>query len=65
MPGTVKPAETDEPRCPVRPGALCSLCGPSASSPETCGLVYLVMTDPDLRAQLEQRRSESLASRGA
>ena len=55
-------AEADASLCPLRPGSSCSLCGPGASSPETCGLVYLVMTDPDLRAQLEQRRSQSLKS---
>jgi hypothetical protein len=41
-------------QCPVRPGDACMLCHPGASSPETCGLVYLVMTDPALRAELRE-----------
>ncbi|WP_173153063.1 DUF6767 domain-containing protein [Phytohabitans suffuscus] len=39
-----------EPRCPVRPGEPCLLCQPGATGPQDCGLVYLVMSDPDLRA---------------
>ena len=39
-----------EPRCPVRPGDRCSLCQPGATGPQDCGLVYLTMDDPDLRA---------------
>lgn len=44
--------------CPVRPGDCCRLCHPGASGPENCGLVYLVFTDPDLRAQLLRMRAE-------
>lgn len=48
-----------EPKCPLRPGEACTLCEPGASGPETCPAVYLVMTDPDLRAQwAELRRAE-------
>lgn len=42
------------PRCPIRPGEPCSLCVPGASGPHDCGLVYLVMSDPDLRDRLHQ-----------
>ena len=42
-------------RCPIRVGDPCSLCHPGASGPETCGLVYLVMCDPDLRDELLRR----------
>ena len=42
-------------RCPIRVGDPCSLCHPGASGPETCGLVYLVMCDPDLREELLRR----------
>jgi hypothetical protein len=41
--------------CPIRVGDSCSLCMPGARGPENCGLVYLVLSDPDLRAQLELR----------
>ncbi|WP_442933631.1 DUF6767 domain-containing protein [Micromonospora sp. CPCC 206060] len=43
-------SQRPEPRCPVRPGELCTLCQPSVSGPQDCGLVWLVMGDPDLRA---------------
>lgn len=39
--------------CPVRPGEACMLCQPGG--PESCGLVYLVMTDPVLRDELARR----------
>lgn len=45
----------DDVRCPIRVGDPCSLCHPGASGPETCGLVYLVMADPDLREELLRR----------
>ena len=44
-----------EPKCPVRPGDDCSLCLPGASGPQDCGLVYLVMSDPELRERVHQR----------
>lgn len=50
-----------EPRCPVRPEDRCSLCQPGATGPSDCGLVYLTMDDPELRAlyaqQLATRRA--------
>ncbi|MHB8273946.1 MAG: DUF6767 domain-containing protein [Dermatophilaceae bacterium] len=45
-----------EPKCPIRPGDACSLCVPGVSGPQDCGLVYLVMSDPDLRERLHQIR---------
>lgn len=36
-------------RCPLRPDDPCSLCQPGATGPQDCGLVYLVMDDPELR----------------
>jgi hypothetical protein len=41
---------------PLRPGDPCSLCVPGASGPQGCGLVYLVMSDLDLRERLHQMR---------
>ena len=51
------------PKCPVRPGDACSLCQPGAHGPEDYGLVWLVMSDPDLREQLAVLRREALAGR--
>ncbi|WP_432842389.1 DUF6767 domain-containing protein [Dactylosporangium sp. CA-092794] len=50
-----------EPRCPVRPGEPCTLCQPGATGPQDCGLVYLVMSDPELRAGIAAQRA---AARG-
>jgi hypothetical protein len=44
--------------CQVRLGEPCRLCVPGATGPQDCGLVYLVMTDPDLRAELARMRAE-------
>ncbi|KAB7742008.1 hypothetical protein GA707_17190 [Nostocoides sp. F2B08] len=44
--------------CPVRPGDHCTLCVPGATGPHDCGLVYLVMDDPDLATELATRRAE-------
>ena len=41
-------------KCPIRPGDSCSLCQPGATGPQDCGLVYLVMSDPDLREELHR-----------
>ena len=51
-----------EPRCPIRLGETCSLCVPGASGPEDCGLVYLVMQDEDLRAELARMRADPARS---
>ena len=45
------------PRCPIRWGEACSLCLPGATGPGDCGLVYLVMSDPELRERLHALRS--------
>jgi hypothetical protein len=41
-----------QPKCPIRPGEACSLCVPGVAGPQDCGLVFMVMSDPDLREQL-------------
>ena len=46
-------------RCPIRPGDACTLCQPGATGPEDCGLVYLVMSDPDLRDELHRLKLET------
>jgi hypothetical protein len=49
------------PKCPLRPGEPCTLCLPGATGPQDCGLVYLVMDDEDLRAELTRTRRGRLA----
>lgn len=46
-----------QPKCPLRPGDTCSLCVPGASGPHDCGLVWLVMDDPELKDQLAEYRA--------
>lgn len=46
-----------EARCPIRLGEPCSLCHPGASGPQDCGLVWLVMQDPELRDELAHQRT--------
>jgi len=56
-------ASAPVPMCPIRPGDPCTLCEPGVSGPEDCGLVYLVMSDPDLRAELARLRREAVPRR--
>ena len=49
-----------QPKCPIRPGDPCSLCVPGAAGPQDCGLVYLVMSDPNLRERLHQIKTALL-----
>jgi hypothetical protein len=44
--------------CQVRPGEPCRLCVPGATGPQDCGLVYLVMTDLDLRTELARMQAD-------
>lgn len=44
------------PQCPIRLGEPCSLCEPGVTGPEDCGLVWLVMNDPELRERLAELR---------
>lgn len=44
-------------KCPLRPGEPCTLCQVNVTGPQDCGLVYLVMDDPELRqAWVDSRR---------
>lgn len=56
-----RPHRNVEARCPIRVGEPCSLCVPGASGPQDCGLVYLVMDDPELREALAENRREHIA----
>lgn len=49
-------------KCLIRPGDDCRLCFSGATGPEDCGLVYLVLGDPELRDQLAQIRLEQLSA---
>ncbi|WP_203567007.1 DUF6767 domain-containing protein [Aestuariimicrobium ganziense] len=55
------PRRRPEAKCPLRPGDTCSLCVPGATGPQDCGLVYLVMDDPDLREELARKRRAAKA----
>ena len=56
---------TPVPQCPIRVGEPCSLCEPGVTGPEDCGLVWLVMNDPDLRERLAELRAQQRAERRA
>ncbi|BCJ76505.1 hypothetical protein CS0771_60490 [Catellatospora sp. IY07-71] len=43
-----KPPRVDA-RCPLRPGQPCTLCQLDVTGPQDCPLVYLVMSDDELR----------------
>jgi len=49
-----------QPVCPLRPEEACSVCVPGATGPQDCGLVYLVMSDPELRERLHDIRLASI-----
>lgn len=51
--------------CPIRPGEPCTLCQLDVSGPQDCPLVYLVMTDPELRDELHERRMRARRASGA
>jgi hypothetical protein len=59
-----KPTSRAKPaaRCPIRLDESCSLCFPGATGPRDCGLVYLVMHDPELREDLSQLRALHVAT---
>ena len=44
-------------RCPIRPGDACTLCYQGATGPQDCGLVWLVMSDPELRDRLRELKA--------
>ncbi len=48
-----------EARCPLRPDDSCSLCQLDVTGPQDCGLVYLVMSDPEQREEWGERRRAS------
>ncbi|WP_341729784.1 DUF6767 domain-containing protein [Brooklawnia sp.] len=64
----MKETRSATPRCPLRPDDPCSLCQPGANGPQDCGLVYLVMDDPELREvyrQMKQSKRKPSPTRGS
>lgn len=59
---TTRPRRPDA-RCPLRPGEPCTLCEMGATGPQDCPLVYLVMTDDELRAGVHDAAVRAHASR--
>lgn len=53
-------ASRPQPRCPLRPGEPCTLCQLDVTGPADCGVVYLVMSDPDLREEWNRFRRSRL-----
>jgi hypothetical protein len=51
-------------KCPLRPGDPCTLCQIDVTGPQDCGLVYLVMSDPEQRADLHRFNADA-GRRGA
>ncbi len=45
-----------DPKCPLRPGEPCTLCQASVTGPQDCGLVYLIMDDPEAREAFNASR---------
>lgn len=43
-------------KCPLRPGEPCTLCQASVTGPQDCGLVYLIMDDPEAREAFAQSK---------
>jgi hypothetical protein len=46
----------------LRPGEPCTLCQLDVTGPNDCGLVYIVMTDPDLRDALHRFQAQTSPS---
>ena len=55
-PGTHPKRTRPEAKCPLGPEEICNLCQLNVTGPQDCGLVYLVMSDPDQRLEWGERR---------
>ena len=60
MPRQVEVRTQPEPSAPSAPETLLAVRVLGASGPQDCGLVYLVMSDPDLRDRLHQISTASV-----
>lgn len=54
-----------EAKCPLRPDEVCNLCQLDVTGPQDCGLVYLVMSDEELRQEWAARRRAANSGPGA
>ena len=61
VPATQRRRTRPEAQCPLRPGDLCNLCQLDVTGPQDCGLVYLVMDDPELRELYANDRKQRRA----
>lgn len=52
-------------KCPLRPEEPCTLCQLDVTGPQDCPLVYLVMTDDELRAGTHHSRLAFASRRSA
>ena len=60
FPGTAKKVSTRA-TCPLQPGQPCNLCNADAyNGPQDCPLVAIVMSDEDLREQMNAKRTGTL-----
>ncbi len=57
------PRRRPDAKCPLRPGEPCTLCQMGATGPHDCGIVYLVMDDPEAREEWVKARARQ-AHRG-
>ena len=57
-PGTHPKRTRPEAKCPLRPEEICNLCQLNVTGPQDCGLVYLVMDDPELRELWRDNREQ-------
>ena len=60
--GCVPKHSSPDAACPIRPGEPCTLCQLDVTGPSDCPLVYLVMTDDDLRDALRPARRDHCGS---
>ncbi|PZG14827.1 hypothetical protein C1I95_20865 [Micromonospora craterilacus] len=52
-------------KCPLRPEEPCTLCQLDVTGPQDCPLVYLVMSDDELRAGTHRSRLDVASRRPA
>lgn len=53
------PSRHRDARCPLRPGEPCTLCQIDVTGPHDCPLVYLVMSDQELRDGVQRRKPQA------
>lgn len=51
------PRRRPDAKCPLRPGEPCTLCQMGVTGPQDCGIVYLIMDDPEAREEWVKARA--------